>query len=75
MKKDPVIDEVRAIRDGIAREYDYDLEAIFRMLRETEAKSGREHVSPPPPKVDPLPEAAQRHVASDATLVPSRSRS
>jgi hypothetical protein len=75
MSSDPIVDEVRAIRDAIAREHGYDLGAIFRMLREAEAKSGREHVSPPPPKVEPLPKAAQLHVAADETLASLRSRS
>ncbi|MBN1608544.1 MAG: hypothetical protein JW940_18070 [Polyangiaceae bacterium] len=65
MKRDPIVEEVRTIRDGIAREYNYDLGAIFRMLREVEAKSGREHVSPPLPPVEPLPEAAQLAAGSD----------
>jgi hypothetical protein len=75
MKKDPIVDEVRVIRDGIAREHGYDLAAIFQMLRDTEATSGREHVSPPPPKVEPLPEAAQKYVAADDSLASPRSRS
>lgn len=75
MKRDPIVDEVRAIREGIARECNYELAAVFRILREAEAKSDREHVSPPPPKVEPLPEAAQQHVAADETLASLRSRS
>jgi hypothetical protein len=75
MKRDPIVDEVRAIREGIAREYNSNLGAIFRMLREAEAKSGREHVSPSPPKLDPLPKAAQQHVAADETLASLKSRS
>lgn len=75
MKTDPIVDEVRAIREGIAREHDYDLGAIFRTLRESEAKSEREHVSPPLPNVEPLPKAAQQHVAADETLASLKSRS
>lgn len=75
MKKDPIVEEVRAIRDAIAREHDYELDAIFEMLRVTEAKSGRKHVSPPPPKVQALPKAAQLHIAADETLASLKSRS
>ena len=32
MKSDPVVDEVREIRDGIAREYNYDIRAIVEGL-------------------------------------------
>ena len=75
MKKDPIVDEVRAIRDQIAREHNYDLDSIFQMYRELEVTSGREHVSPPPPPVQPLPKAAQQHVAADETLASLKSRS
>jgi hypothetical protein len=65
MTRDPIVDEVRAIRDAIAREYNYDLDSIFQMLCEAESKSERLHVSPPPPDVEPLPNAAQLGVAAD----------
>jgi len=48
MSHDPIIDEVRAIRDAIAREHNYDLDSIFRMLRTREATSDRLHVTLPP---------------------------
>lgn len=54
MSLDPVIDEVRAIRDAIAREHNYDLDSIFRMLRARETTSGRLHVTLSP---RPLPVA------------------
>lgn len=46
MSRDPIIDEVRAVRDRIARETDYDLAAIFAMLRARERASAEHHVSP-----------------------------
>jgi len=75
MKRDPIVDEVRAIRDAIAREHDYDLDSILRMLRGAEPRSGREHVSPPPSQAQTLPKAAQLHVAADDTLASLKSRS
>ena len=48
MNRDPIIDDVRAIRDAIAREHNYDLDSIFRMLRAREMTSGRSHVTLPP---------------------------
>ena len=48
MSRDEILDEVRNIRDSIAREHDYDLESIFRMLKRVEAESGRPHVVLPP---------------------------
>ena len=65
MNKDPIVDEIRAIRDAIAREHNYDLDSIFQMLCEAESKSERMHVSPPPPEVEPLSNAAQLSVAAD----------
>jgi hypothetical protein len=75
VSKAPIIDEIRAVRDAIAKEHEYSVASIFRMLREVEKKSGRAHVSPLPPKVEPLPKAAQLHVAGDETLASLRSRS
>ena len=45
MIPDPVVEEVRAIRDEIAKEYDYDIDAIFQALRCLEATSAARHVS------------------------------
>ena len=51
MSEDAIIDEVRAIRDAIAREHNYDLESIFRMLRQGEADSQVSHVTFPPKRL------------------------
>jgi hypothetical protein len=48
MEKDPIVEEVREIRELIARENHHDLEAIFAMLRRMEAESARPHVTLPP---------------------------
>lgn len=65
MNRDTIIDEVRANREAIAREHDYDLASIFQMLVEAERQSERDHASPVPPKVDPVTAAAQLSVAAD----------
>ena len=44
---DPVIAEVRAVRDGFAARADYDVGAIFRRIRKMQDESGREYVSYP----------------------------
>jgi hypothetical protein len=49
----PINDEVRAVRDAIAKEYDYDIAKIAEAVRSREAKSGRTFVRLPPRK--PLP--------------------
>lgn len=48
---DPIVDEVRAIRDAIAKECDYDVEKIAQAIKAHEAQSGRKIVRLPPRKV------------------------
>jgi hypothetical protein len=45
MTRDAIVEEVRAFRDEIAKEYDYDIGAIFAALRMMEATSPGRHVS------------------------------
>ena len=42
---DPIVDEAGRIRDAHAARFNYDLNAIFRDLKEQERKSGRKFVS------------------------------
>jgi hypothetical protein len=44
---DPIVDEVRAIRDAIASEHNYDINALFETFRRMEAASGLPHEAPP----------------------------
>ncbi len=46
MRDDPVVAEVRAIRDKLAAECGYDVEEILRRIRRRQAESGLEYVSP-----------------------------
>ena len=48
---DPIVDEVRRVREAHAARFNYDLDAIFRDIKEQEKKSGRKFVSFAPPKV------------------------
>jgi hypothetical protein len=50
---DPIIDEVRRVRDAHASRFNYDLDAIFRDIKEQERRSGRTFVSFPQSKADP----------------------
>ena len=45
MSRDPIVAEVRAIRDAYAKRFNYDLDAICRDLNQQEKNSGREIVS------------------------------
>ncbi len=51
---DPIIDEVRQARKAHAAKFNYDLDAIFRDLREREKASGQPTVSYPPRRPEVL---------------------
>jgi hypothetical protein len=42
---DPIVDEVRRIRDAHAAKFNYDPKAIFQDIKEREKRSGRKYVS------------------------------
>ena len=44
-ESDPIVDEVRRIRDANAAKFNYDPDAIFRDIKEREKQSGRKYVS------------------------------
>ena len=54
MWQDPIVEEVRAIRDAYAKQFNYDLEAIYRDLKEQEAKSNLAFVSLSPKHLAPV---------------------
>ena len=63
MTSDPIVEEVRAIREEIARSFDYDIGKIFEAFRAMERESGQPRVSLPPRR--PYAEAAQQTGAPD----------
>jgi hypothetical protein len=48
MEDDPILAEVRAIRDKLAAKFNYDVHAIAKYLRERQRKGGHKVVSLPP---------------------------
>ncbi len=48
---DPIVDDVRAIRDAIAKEFDYDIEKLADAIKARESQSGRKVVRLPPRNV------------------------
>ncbi len=54
MWRDPVVEEVRAIRDAYAKRFNYDLDAIAADLRKKESHSDRKKVDPAPRKAEGL---------------------
>jgi len=74
---DPIVEEVRRVRDAYAARFNYDLRAIFRDLKEKEKSSGRkvvsyaEHAEPnqalqPTGAVAPVPEGSKVAEAAPA---------
>jgi len=55
---DPIIDEVRAVRDGIAKEFEYDIENLAEALKVREGRSGRKVVRLPPREVTVVRQAS-----------------
>lgn len=51
MPTDPIVEEVRAIRDQFAARYNYDLDAILSALKKASQDGGRQLVSFPPKAV------------------------
>ena len=50
---DPIVDEIRRIRDAHAARFNYDLDAIYRDIKEQELASGRKFVSFVPTNAEP----------------------
>lgn len=71
MCQDPIVEEVRALREAYAEEFDYDLWAIHRDLKAQEAASGRKVVSFPPRRRRPVERAALKDEPSTAAAAVS----
>jgi hypothetical protein len=63
MWEDPIVEEVRKARDAHAAKFNYNLQAIYRDLKEQEKQSGRTFVSYPPKRI---PEAEKAHTVLEA---------
>jgi hypothetical protein len=48
MLNDPIVAEVRKVREAHAAKFNYDLDAIYRDLKSKERTSGRKYVRFPP---------------------------
>jgi hypothetical protein len=69
MVDDPIVAEVRAIRDRHAAKFNCDLDAIHRDLKEREKASGRTYVRYPPRLCQPAARPATVH---DGSSVPAQ---
>ena len=52
MENDPIIEEIRQIRDEFAKLHGYDIDAIVQALQDESAKHGRRLVTLPPRPLD-----------------------
>ena len=66
MSVDPIVAEVRAIRDRLAAECGYDVREIFRRIRQRQAESGLEYVRYPPRRVASPDGTAEQPAGKDA---------
>lgn len=53
MRNDPVLEEIRRVKEEHAARYDYDVRAMARALKEEQKQGNRKIVSPPPPSHRP----------------------
>ena len=57
MRNDPIVDEIRNVREAHAERFNYDLEAIYHDLKTQEQKSRQSFVSYPPRRVQHVEKA------------------
>jgi hypothetical protein len=52
--KDPIIAEIRRVREAYAEKFNYDVYAMLHDLKERQTKSGRKVVLLPPKRLKPV---------------------
>ena len=62
MWHDPIVEEIRRIREEYAAKFNYDIRAMCRDLMERQGKDGHKVVSFPPKPAKPVePAASKQH--------------
>ena len=56
--KDPIMAEIRQIREAYAKRFNYDVHAMLRDLKERQIQNGRKTVSLPPKRLKPVGQTA-----------------
>jgi hypothetical protein len=64
MWEDPIVEEVRKVRDAYAKQFNYDLKAIYHDLKQQEKASGRTFVSYPPRRAKPIEQLRAKREAA-----------
>jgi len=57
-RRDPIIEEIHAVRDALAREADYDLDKLLAAARARQTASGLQTVRLPPREAEPVKKAS-----------------
>ena len=55
MWQDPIVSEVRQIREAHAAKYNFDLRTIYKAVKKAEQKSKRQKVTFSPKRITPVP--------------------
>ncbi len=63
MKDDPIIDEIRQVRETHAARFNYDLRAIYHDLKKQEKQSHRTFITSPPRHIQPADSLSPIHEA------------
>ncbi len=63
MWEDPIVTEVRKVREQQAAQFNYDLQAIYAALKAAEQKSHRRKVTFPPKRLTPANRGEKSHRA------------
>ena len=64
MWQDPIVGEVRQIREAHAAEYNYDIRAIYVALKKAEQKNKRKTVAFSPKRITPMPAKKAKPILS-----------
>lgn len=62
--KDPIVEEIRRVREEHAARFNYDVDAIFEDLRKREKETGGALVSLQPRRVVKVGERPEKHLGS-----------
>jgi len=54
MLNDPIVNEVRSIRDAYAKQFNYDLDAIFQDIKKQQSKSSFKYIVLPPKRINQI---------------------
>lgn len=74
MAIDSIVSEVRQAREAYAKQFNYDVYAMWRDLKERQHKSGRQGVSLSPKRIEPVPlePSTQRRELPNKGIEPTR---